>query len=375
MRVIVATLAVISLLVDGKSTSLEQLGRKRLNDVMTIADGMIEAADNVNAKVELKAFAESVKALYESLENSIKTVETELGSKLSTAEDKCIGRLDAVEPKVDSLETANSELRSQLETAENTCKGRLNGLDEEVKSLKNADAELQSDLTTAEDKCKNRLDALEPRVDSAETANSELSTQLETAESTCKDRINGLEGTLESEVKAVKDHVNEELEEQAKKIDEQLGQVDVPGLENEVADVRDIAKTARDHIKELKKVAVHLGDRGVCATGLVGCTDCEAKEGRGSKIYRWQYTQGVKFEHPFAEPPHVVLAVNEIYQRASGRIDWYGWKAQAIDVTAEGFTADIELIDRKMNIFKAAWIACPPQQPSKIPNKWFDYEH
>ena len=98
-------------------------------------------------------------------------------------------------------------------------------MDEVVKSLKNADAELQSDLTTAEDKCKNRLDALEPRVDSAETANSELSTQLETAETTCKDRINGLEGTLESEVKAVKDHVNEKLEEQEKKIEEQLGQV------------------------------------------------------------------------------------------------------------------------------------------------------
>jgi len=51
--------------------------------------------------------------------------------------------------------------------------------------------------------------------------------------------------------------------------------------------------------------------------------------------------------------------MNEIDQTSEHFLaDQYGWKMYPTAISPSGFQANIEMLDRQMDTFKAIWIAC-----------------
>ena len=75
-------------------------------------------------------------------------------------------------------------------------------------------------------------------------------------------------------------------------------------------------------------------------------------------MYSTLYEESVVFAKTFSKKPDVVLAMNEIDQTSGLKTDQYGWKMYPTAISPSGFQANIEMLDRQMDTFKAIWIAC-----------------
>jgi len=99
-------------------------------------------------------------------------------------------------------------------------------------------------------------------------------------------------------------------------------------------------------------------DSSLCQMGTVGCVDNCGGKG-GPSMYSTLYEESVVFAKTFSKKPDVVLAMNEIDQTSEHFLaDQYGWKMYPTAISPSGFQANIEMLDRQMDTFKAIWIAC-----------------
>merc|ERR1712189_96366 len=113
-------------------------------------------------------------------------------------------------------------------------------------------------------------------------------------------------------------------------------------------------ESLRASLESLKKTGLNF-----CQTGVAGCSsDCPEIKDEDNETERKHYPTDITFPKKFPGVPTVTAALNEIYMKAPGDEDYYGWGITTKSVTSSGFTLDIELVDRKITTFRANWIAC-----------------
>jgi len=125
-------------------------------------------------------------------------------------------------------------------------------------------------------------------------------------------------------------------------------------IENRFASVEANVTENRASLESLKKTGLNF-----CQTGVAGCSsDCPEIKDEDNETERKHYPTDITFPKKFPGVPTVTAALNEIYMKAPGDEDYYGWGITTKSVTSSGFTLDIELVDRKITTFRANWIAC-----------------
>jgi len=103
-----------------------------------------------------------------------------------------------------------------------------------------------------------------------------------------------------------------------------------------------------------KKIMEISGSERYCQTGIVGCIkDCGGFD-TDSNYQEMVKTFGVTFANAFPRKPTVTLA----WMYTLGKVFYYGWNLQAVNVTSTEFTAKITLKARKIDTLRATWIAC-----------------
>jgi len=132
----------------------------------------------------------------------------------------------------------------------------------------------------------------------------------------------------------------------------------VASLESKIASVKaSIESTQATLAQTIQNLENSVSGR-MCQVGVVGCEkNCGGYEGKG--YIEKKFRQTVIFERAFKTKPKVYLALQEIHMAAfANRVDWYGWKMVAENVTTTSFEAALSMFDRAIFTLHATYIAC-----------------
>merc|ERR1712121_611315 len=193
---------------------------------------------------------------------------------------------------------------------------------------------VEVDLTQLMSRINEHIQALDSKLDSSVSS-------LESSISSTRENLESSISALESTVSSNKESVDSSISSH----------------ESSISSVESRVSSLESSLNDMDS---KLEGASYCEIGHVGCeSGCGGSDPDNDRTQQTN-TYPVTFKRPFPATPTVTIALNDIYMRAPGESDWYGWTLNARDITTSGFTAEHVLDDREISKFWGMWVACAP---------------